>query len=93
MVLIVLPGQGESLRFGVTAGRTVGNAVRRNRAKRLIRSAILSFLPLIKPGWDIIVIARRLMVNATLGQTRSALQSLLLRSGLINETGGARIEE
>ena len=87
MVLIVLPGQGESSRFGVTAGRTVGKAVKRNRVKRLIRNAISPFLPVIKPSWDVIVIARRLMVDATFGQTQSALQSLLLRAGLIEKTG------
>jgi ribonuclease P protein component len=87
MVLIVLPGQGETSRFGVAAGRTIGKAVRRNRAKRLIRNAVSSFLPVVRPGWDIIIIARKLMVDATLEQTQSALLSLLLRARLLDETG------
>jgi ribonuclease P protein component len=87
MVLIVMPGQGETARFGVAAGRTVGKAVRRNRAKRLIRNAVSPFLPVVKPGVDVIIIARRLMVEATLEQTQSALLSLLHRAGLMDETG------
>jgi ribonuclease P protein component len=86
MVLIVLPGEGETSRFGVAAGRTIGKAVRRNRAKRLIRNAISPFLPVVKSGWDVIIIARRLMVEATLEQTQSALLSLFLRAELIDES-------
>ena len=36
-VLIVSPGNVAETRFGFTAARSLGNAVRRNRAKRLLR--------------------------------------------------------
>ncbi len=88
--MIVLPGKGETSRFGVAAGKTVGKAVRRNRARRIIRNAVSSFLPVIRPGWDVIVIARKLMVEANLEQTQSALQSLLHRAGLLDESGEIR---
>jgi ribonuclease P protein component len=92
MVLIVSPGQEENSRFGVAAGKTVGSAVRRNRAKRLLRNSVSHFLTFIRPGWDVVIIARKPMVEATLEQTQSALRLLFLRAGLIDETYEARIE-
>lgn len=40
MVAIVAPGQPGLPQVGVVAGRKVGNAVRRNRAKRRLRAAV-----------------------------------------------------
>jgi len=85
VVLIALPNQAESSRFGVAAGRSVGNAVRRNRAKRLLRSALQQQLPVIKPGWDVVLIARHRMAGATFQQTVTALASLLGRAKLLQE--------
>ena len=85
IVLIALPNQAENTRFGVAAGRSVGNAVRRNRAKRLLRSALQQQLPVIKPGWDVVLIARHRMAGATFQQTVSALVALLGRAKLLQE--------
>jgi ribonuclease P protein component len=45
-------------RFGITAGKKVGNAVRRNRAKRIIRQAYRECEPLFPSGLDIVIVAR-----------------------------------
>lgn len=47
------------LRIGVTAGRKVGNAVKRNRIKRLIREFFRLNKAGIKIGIDIVVIAKK----------------------------------
>jgi ribonuclease P protein component len=86
MVLIALPNGLDQTRIAVSAGRTVGNAVKRNRAKRLIRSAIQPYLDSISPGWDIVLIARRPMVEAAFQDTRLGLESLLFRAKLIRKT-------
>ena len=83
LVLVMLPNETESTRFAVSAGRSVGNAVQRNRAKRLIRAALHLLVSVIVPGWDIILIARRPLASATFAQTQSALQQLLQRARLI----------
>jgi ribonuclease P protein component len=85
LVLIALPDAAPGLRFGIVAGRALGNAVRRNRAKRLVRSALQPHLPAITPGWVVVLIARRPMENAGFAQTQAALLALLRRARLISE--------
>lgn len=85
--LVVLVAQAsetkEHLKVGITAGKTTGTAVHRNRAKRLLREAMRTLLPTIASGWDLILIARPALVTATLTDTRSALTNLLRRANLI----------
>jgi len=76
----------EFSRFGFVAGKGVGTAVARNRAKRLLREAVRSQLPDIGAGWDLVFIARRSMVTATLDQTRGAVKQLLQRAGVLKKT-------
>ena len=71
------------IKVGVAAGRTVGTAVYRNRAKRLLREAIRSLLPNISPGLDLILIARPGLVSASLEETRRALLILLQRAQIL----------
>ena len=68
------------VKVGVAAGRTVGTAVYRNRAKRLLREAMRPLLPNITPGLNLILIARPGLVTATLDETRQALLTLLQRA-------------
>jgi ribonuclease P protein component len=82
-VLVVLPNDLELSRIGVVAGRQMGNAVRRNRAKRLMRAAMQLYFPRISPGWDLILIARRPLLEATFSQIENALSTLLHRKGLL----------
>ena len=84
VVLFVLASEAEGVRVGLAAGRTVGNAVRRNRAKRLIRAAMQNLYPKIIPGFDLVLIARQSLPSATLTQTQEALFTLLSHAGLLS---------
>ena len=85
MVLIALPNDLATSRIGVAAGRTLGKAVQRNRAKRLLRAAVAPVLPTITPGWDILLIARLPILQASFVQIEAGLSSLLNRAHLLQE--------
>ncbi len=67
----------------VSAGAAVGNAVRRNRAKRLLRAGMDALLPGIVPGSDLLLIARPPLARSNADQARSALAGLLKKAGLL----------
>ena len=69
--------------MGVAAGRTVGGAVKRNRAKRLLREAMRTLIPSLAVGWDLILIARPPLARSDLFEVREALLTLLRRAELI----------
>jgi ribonuclease P protein component len=56
--LVLAPGGTPTTRLGVVASRKIGNAVRRNRAKRLIRE-MFRHLDMPASAVDLIVIPRR----------------------------------
>jgi ribonuclease P protein component len=83
VVLIVLKSERSSqprVRVGVAAGRTVGTAVKRNRAKRLLREAMRTLIPITASGMDLLLIARPGLPSASLEEVRQALLSLLQRA-------------
>ncbi|HJR80186.1 MAG TPA: ribonuclease P protein component [Anaerolineales bacterium] len=71
------------VKVGVAAGRAVGTAVHRNRAKRLLREAMRTLLPEITPGLDLILIARSGLISASFEETRQALLTLLQRAQIL----------
>jgi len=83
VVLVARSNETERTRVGVTAGRTVGNAVKRNRAKRLLRAAMQSLVSLVRPGWDVILIARPPLVSSSSAEVREVLVTLLRRAELM----------
>ncbi len=86
--LIVLVAQANDemkVRVGVAASRTVETAVKRNRAKRLLREAMRPLIPSLASGWDLILIARPALASSTLTDTRQALINLLQRAQLISD--------
>jgi ribonuclease P protein component len=77
------PASQPRVKVGVAAGRTVGTAVARNRAKRLLREAMRHLIPNIASGYDLILIARPGVVSATFEETRQALLTLLERAKIL----------
>ena len=84
VVLVIKANESkDNVRVGVTAGKTTGTAVHRNRAKRLLREAMRPLIPNIASGFDLILIARPKLVTSTLTETRSALINLFQRANIL----------
>ena len=71
--------------YAVIAGKSVGNAVKRNFAKRRLRSAMHTFQMEIEQGYDLVIIARKPVLNIEYVHLLSAMKALLLRAGLLKE--------
>jgi ribonuclease P protein component len=84
VVLVVSPAEQSTVRIGLTASQSVGGAVQRNRAKRLLREAIRPYLPYLRPT-DLLLIARSSLAKADLSQTSEALSALFKRAKLLIE--------
>jgi len=83
-VLIVSGGDLTETRFGFAAGRSLGNAVQRNRAKRLLREAVRHVQADIRAGRDVVLIARAPILTAGWEEIRAGIEQLLRKSGLID---------
>jgi ribonuclease P protein component len=92
IVVVVLPNDLGTTRYGFAAGKRLGNAVRRNRAKRLMREAIRAEQASIASGFDIVVIARNAFPpDLKLSDISSQLGGLLDKAGLrSNPTSSVR---
>jgi ribonuclease P protein component len=85
VVLYGLKSDQAGIRVGVGAGLAVGNAVKRNRAKRLLRAAMNELLPNTALGSDLLLIARPMLLKSDTQQTLVMLSNLLERAGLLNK--------
>jgi len=90
VVLVALPNEAGLTRFGVVAGKALGNAVTRNQIKRRLRAALQPLTLLVCPGWDLIFIARRPVTDANFNQITSTTQVLLQRAGVLTDTYGKK---
>jgi len=68
--------------LGITVTKKVGNAVVRNKIKRRLRELFFHNLPEIKPGYDLVVIAKRTCVNVSYKNLSDDVSRLFEQSGI-----------
>ena len=76
MVLFVAPGSGE---FALVAGKKIGGAVQRNRARRVLRAAIREVAPRGVEGRDVVLVAREAIRDARTQELITEMTELLRR--------------
>jgi len=84
LALLARPGMGDTPRLGVSVGKKLGSAVRRNYYKRRLREAFRLAQHQLPGGWDIVLIPRP-GVKASTGQYYDSIIRLIRR---INRRSG-----
>jgi ribonuclease P protein component len=83
LVMYARRGDNQATRVGISVSRRLGSAVVRNRVKRRIREAMRRRLQAVRPGWDLVLIARTAAAAARYQQLAMTLDHLLRRAGLL----------
>lgn len=88
VVLALLPNDLEHNRYGFAVGRRIGGAVERNRVKRWMRESVRELHPRLKPGYDLVFIARGALKNEGVNfeQVREATRTVTRKAGLLDES-------
>lgn len=82
IVFVVVNNLGYN-RFGIVTSKKVGNAVHRNLAKRRMRSIVQNHLPEIKKGFDLVIIARFNIKEASYAALEKNFLHVIKKAGLI----------
>jgi ribonuclease P protein component len=83
LVLRALPNQLELSRFGISVSKRVGNAVVRNRVKRVLREILRQ--KSYSPGWDVVFIARNPAAGSKYRLLENSVKSLLFRANILTK--------
>ena len=87
LTVLVAPNEAGTTRLGIVASRKLGDAVRRNRAKRLIRQIFRQTPSLpVRPGVDVVVIPRRELFSAAYSSLESDFRGTLERCAALLPT-------
>lgn len=81
VVYAIKNNQGEN-RLGITAGKKVGGAVERNRAKRRIRELFRVSQGNLQKGYDFCIVARGFTVNAPHGKVVQDFRTSVKKLGV-----------
>ena len=58
VVVYVMKNRTKNVRVGITTSKKIGNAVLRNRSRRVIREAFRGLAGRVRPGFDLVFVAR-----------------------------------
>ena len=85
MVVYALKNRTKNVRVGITTSKKVGNAVQRNRSRRVIREAFRALAPRVRPGFDLVLVARGKTPYVKSTDVRRQLERQLQAAGLLRE--------
>lgn len=77
LVLFFLVNNLETSRFGFTVSKKIGNAIKRNRVRRLFKEACRLNLNRFPIGFDYVILARNAIVGRKYQQVEESLLKLL----------------
>ena len=84
LVSYVTKNRAGICRIGITTSKKIGNAVERNRSRRVIRAAFRAVEPEVQGGWDIVFVARSKTKYLKSTQLEPVILNHLKQAGVIN---------
>ena len=86
LVSYVMKNRAGICRIGITTSKKIGNAVERNRSRRIIRAAYREIEDRINGNYDIVFVARSRTKYQKSTQIAQLMLSQLEEAGVIDET-------
>ena len=83
LVMYVRKNRAGSCRIGITASKKIGNAVQRNRARRVIREAFRQVNLPLKGNYDVVFVARTKTVHKKSTDIYNVMLPMLLEAGVV----------
>lgn len=85
VVVYAIPNKRDFNRAGFTVGKAFGNAVKRNRIKRLMRESYRLMEDRLKVGYDFIIVARNRAVDKDYTQISKDMDFAMRSLGVTGE--------
>lgn len=85
LVTYILKNKSDNLRYGITTGKKIGNAVKRSRARRVIRAAFRETAPFLEKGIDIVFVARGRTPYVKSTEIKKAMEAHFKKAGVFRK--------
>ncbi len=82
LVTYVMRNRAKTVRTGITTSRKTGNAVCRNRARRVIRESFRQLAPLVQDGYDFVFVSRARTAYVKSTEVYSAMEEHFKKAGV-----------
>ena len=84
IVTYIMKSRLNETRVGITSGKKIGNAVKRNRARRLIRAAFSKYEDRLNGCYDIVFVARTKTALSKMQEVQTQMDEQLRKLGALN---------